>query len=71
MNLNNFPFYRLTPNPCDPESVTPTPNARMTANGTLVNTVPMGDRSVLETWRTATPVNAGPKQFGRVKVTKP
>ena len=41
------------------------------ANGTLTNSVPMGDGSVLETYRAATPVNAGPKQFGRVKVTKP
>lgn len=46
-------------------------NAAWTATGTLTNSVPMGDGSVLETYRAATPVNAGPKQFGRVKVTKP
>ena len=42
-----------------------------TANGALTNSVPMGDGSVLETWRTATPITSGPKQFGRVKVIKP
>ncbi len=41
------------------------------ANGTLTNTVPMGDGSVLETWRTSNPVSSGQKQFGRLKVTKP
>ena len=46
-------------------------NATWTASGTLTNTVPMGDGSVLETWRTANPMNSGPKQFGRVKVAKP
>jgi hypothetical protein len=45
-------------------------NATWTANGTLTNSVPMGDGSVLETWRTASPMNSGPKQFGRVKVVK-
>ncbi len=42
-----------------------------TANGALTNTVPMGDGSVLETWRAPTPINGGPKQFGRIKVSKP
>ena len=46
-------------------------NATWTASGTLTNSVPMGDGSVLETWRTANPMNSGPKQFGRVKVVKP
>ena len=46
-------------------------SAAWNASGTLTNSVPMGDGSVLETWRTANPVNSGPKQFGRVKVTKP
>lgn len=40
-------------------------------SGVLVNSSPNSDGSVSETWRAASPVSAGAKLFGRVRVTAP
>jgi hypothetical protein len=41
-----------------------------TANGVLTSSVPVGDGTVIETWRSPTPISANSRAFGRVRVIK-